>query len=281
MNGYDLTRYWYNYKFENPDKVKAIHSDMYFYIVDLWNRLGQKEKFGLPTMITMENLSIGSRNTYYKVINDLCDFGFIKMVSESKNQHQSRIIAISKNEQASNQALEQAHIQASNQAREQALEQTTEHIDKQLNKEQLNKLTINNTLLSEIEISDLEDNVLEYFQIAKAFQQLFIKNLKEKNSPSKIQEQAKFKNYVDPIRLMMENDGVTKEQLTKVFKYLGSNEGEFWKPNILSTKKLREKFSQLSIKSQENGNRNNNIPKSDAELKRSASDAVDRMFGRK
>lgn len=107
----------------------------------------------------------------------------------------------------------------------------------------------NNTLMSEIKISDLEDNQVLYFEIAKAFQELFIKNLKEKNAPSKTQEKATYKNYVTPIRLMFQKDEVTKEQLTKVFKYLDSPHGEFWKSNILSTKKLREKFSQLLIKS--------------------------------
>lgn len=107
------------------------------------------------------------------------------------------------------------------------------------------------TLLSEINISDLENEDLEYFEIAKAFQQLFIKNLKEKNAPAAAQEKAKYKAYVDPIRLMMTNDGVTREQLSKVFKYLDSPQGEFWKANILSTKKLREKFTQLLLKSQE------------------------------
>ena len=114
------------------------------------------------------------------------------------------------------------------------------------------KTIINKSLLSEIKISDLEDEEMIYFEIAKAYQQLFIKNLTEKNAPAAAQENAKYKAYVDPIRLMMTKDEVTKEQLTKVFKYLGSPQGEFWKSNILSTTKLREKFTQLLLKSQEN-----------------------------
>lgn len=113
--------------------------------------------------------------------------------------------------------------------------------------------TDNNLLMSKIKISDLEGKTVEYFEIAKAFQQLFIKNLQESNAPTKHQEEAKFKNYVDPIRLMMEKDGVTIEQLKKVYKFLGSPEGHFWRPNILSTKKLREKFTQLILKAQQNG----------------------------
>lgn len=123
------------------------------------------------------------------------------------------------------------------------------------------EVKVKNTLLSEIKISDLENEEIIYFEIAKAYQQLFIKNLTEKNAPTANQEKAKYKTYVDPIRLMMVNDGVTKEQLTKVFKFLDSPGGEFWKPNILSTKKLREKFEQLIVKSQSinhNGKQQNN-----------------------
>src|SRR5690606_26473228 len=138
-------------------------------------------------------------------------------------------------------------------------------------------------LLSEIDISDVEDGLKHYFEIAVAFQKLFIKNLEEKKSPTKNQASAKFSAYVDPIRLMFENDEVTIEQMQSVFKYLNSPQGEFWKANILSTKKLREKFPQLVIKSKENnnGNRSNNNQRTDAQLKRDASDAVDQLLGSK
>lgn len=116
MNGYNLLRDWYNYKFSHPSKVKAIHSDMYCYLIDLWNRLGQKDEFGLPTQVTMEALGIGSYNTYKKTFEDLVEFGFVKLIADSKNQHQSRIVALSKNDKASDEApdkaLDKAHIKA-------------------------------------------------------------------------------------------------------------------------------------------------------------------------
>ncbi len=112
MNGYDLTRNWYNFKFENISKVKAIHSDLYFYSVDLWNRLGQKKEFGLPTSVTMESLGIGSYNTYKKTLQDLIDFGFIKLIQDSKNQHQSKVVALSKIDKATDKPLDKAHNKA-------------------------------------------------------------------------------------------------------------------------------------------------------------------------
>lgn len=131
MNGYDLTRHWFDFKFENPDKCNSFHSELFMYTVDLWNRFGQKEKFGLPTAHTMETLGIGSKKKYLKTFNDLVDFGFIKVVSDSKNQYQSRIIAIVKKTPAKTSALSTALTLASTPA--------LTPIDKQLNKEQKNK----------------------------------------------------------------------------------------------------------------------------------------------
>ena len=127
MNGYNLIRDWYNFKFDNPSKVKAIHSDFYCYLIDRWNRLGQKQEFGLPTSVTMESLGIGSYNTYKKTLQDLIDFGFIKLVTESKNQHQSKVIALSKNDKASTKALDEANTKA--------IDKATDTITKQENKE--------------------------------------------------------------------------------------------------------------------------------------------------
>jgi len=126
MNGYNLIRDWYNYKFENPSRVKASHSDFYCYLIDRWNRLGQKNEFGLPTSVTMEALGIGSYNSYKKTLQDLIDFGFIKLVTESKNQYQSKVIALSKNDKASDKSLDEAHNKAPDKA--------TDTIYKQKNK---------------------------------------------------------------------------------------------------------------------------------------------------
>jgi len=123
MNGYNLLRDWYNFKFANPSKAKANHSDMYCYLIDRWNRLGQKHEFGLPTSVTMESLGIGSYNTYKKTLNDLIDFGFITMISESKNQHQSKIIALSKNDKATDKALDEANNKATDKATDTIIKQ--------------------------------------------------------------------------------------------------------------------------------------------------------------
>jgi hypothetical protein len=104
---------------------------------------------------------------------------------------------------------------------------------------------INNKLLSEIEISDVEVSLQTYFIVAKNFQELFIRNLREKSISTVTQERAKFKNYVTPIRLMIENNECTLQDLRDVWSYLSSSKSEFWKKNILSTSKLREQIVKL------------------------------------
>lgn len=49
MNGYELSRKWFDWCFENPEKINPNHSAMYFFIIEHCNRLGWKDKFGLPT----------------------------------------------------------------------------------------------------------------------------------------------------------------------------------------------------------------------------------------
>jgi hypothetical protein len=108
------------------------------------------------------------------------------------------------------------------------------------------------TLLSEIEISDLEGDSLKiYFTTAKYFQKVFIKNLTDKNASTKNQEKATFRDYVNPIRLMIENKECTMEDLREVAKFLNSPDGEFWKSNILSTKSLRKNITTLLMRARE------------------------------
>lgn len=190
-------------------------------------------------------------STIYKAIKQLEKLEMISIVSNN----QYSIITVNKyNEYQDSESYKVATKEqpSNNQVTAEEQPRNTTNTLKQDNKDNKDN-NINNSLLSEIKISDVEISQVIYFEIALAYQKLFIKNLKEKNAPAANQEKAKYKAYVDPIRLMMTVDKVTKEQLTKVYKYLGSIEGEFWKSNILSTSKLREKFQQLLLKSQENG----------------------------
>jgi len=104
---------------------------------------------------------------------------------------------------------------------------------------------INKSLLSEVKTSDVPEDLKEYYKIALEFQKLFIKNQQDRDIKPTHQLRATFKNYVNPIRLILEQDEATADDLRDVYKYLDSNSGQFWQSNILSTSTLREKLPKL------------------------------------
>ena len=132
---YTLTRQWFDFTFENPDLINTNHTALYFYIVDQRNRFWQKDKFWLPTLFTMEALSIRSKNTYYKIFNDLVSFWFIQIIQKSINQNTSNIIRLNNSANSKNKsALDLASIQHVSQHVSQQ-EFSGGNIDKQVNKE--------------------------------------------------------------------------------------------------------------------------------------------------
>lgn len=128
-----------------------------------------------------------------------------------------------------------------------------------LKKKLKTKEELEGTLLIDVLESTLTIDQRNYFNIAKAFRDLFKENLESAGGRTLNVENATYKKWVDPIRLMMENDKVTREQLLSVYKFL--KESDFWRLNVQSTQKLREKFQ--TIHSQTKGNGSNKKPSSD------------------
>lgn len=107
---FDYTRAWFNYAFDNPDKVKPIHHAVYYYALEHCNRLGWKEKFGLPTGLAMEATGIKSYNTFKKALDGLEAMGFFLVIIRSQNQYQANVIALSKNDTARDRSLDKSII---------------------------------------------------------------------------------------------------------------------------------------------------------------------------
>ena len=131
LNSYELSRAWWNFCFDNPEKVKPIHSAIYFFAIEHCNRLGWKKKFGFPSQMVMEAVGVKNWRTYSKALNEIVEFGFIKMIEISKNQYSANIIAIVKNTKAPTKALDKALQKHSTKQG-----QSTVSINKQYNKEQ-------------------------------------------------------------------------------------------------------------------------------------------------
>ena len=110
MNGYELSRGWFDFAFENPNKITPVHGVLYLFIVEHCNRMGWKKNFGLPTTMAKEAIGVRSYNTYKNALDDLVEWGFVIMVERSKNQFSSNIVALSKFDKASDKALDKALI---------------------------------------------------------------------------------------------------------------------------------------------------------------------------
>lgn len=131
MNGYELSRKWFDWCFENPELISPNHSALYFFAVEHCNRMGWKKKFGFPTTMAKDAIGIKSYNTYIRTLNDLVEWGFIEMIERSKNQYSSNIIALSYFDKALDNALDKATIKHVTKQSE-SIVQSIDSIDKPL-----------------------------------------------------------------------------------------------------------------------------------------------------
>lgn len=141
LSGYELSRAFFDWCFENPELVNPNHIALYFFIVEHCNRLGWKNKFGLPSSMAKDAIGIKNYRTYTKTLYDLVGWGFIKIIQESKNQYTSCIVAIVKNTKAHTKAYDKAlhkHIQKQVHG--------IVSIDKPINQEPLNQVTATHPL---------------------------------------------------------------------------------------------------------------------------------------
>lgn len=141
MNGYELSRKFFDWTFENPELIKPIHSAIYFFAIEHCNRLGWKKKFGLPSQMVMDAIGVKNWRTYSKALKELVDWGFVEMIEVSKNQYSSNIIAIVKNTKAQSKAQSKA-LDRALQKHSAKHSQSTVSIDKQLNNKTINNKTI-------------------------------------------------------------------------------------------------------------------------------------------
>lgn len=159
INGYNLSRDWFDWCFTNPEKVKPVHTALYFFCIEQCNRLGWKEKFGLPTDLAKETIGIKSYNTYISTLTDLIDFGFIQLIEKSRNQYSSNIIALSNFDKAVDKALDKALVKHMSKQSESNSE-SIDSIDKQLNNRTINNKTIERD-------SVFENSVLNFFDLTE------------------------------------------------------------------------------------------------------------------
>lgn len=217
MNSYELSRNWFDWCFENPEKINPNHSALYFFCVEHCNRLGWKPKFGLPTTMAKEAIGIKSYNTYSNTLTDLVEWGFIEMLEKSKNQYSANIIALSNNDKALNKALDKALIKHATKQSESTSESISS-IDKQI--------TINK-----------EQETIDYDKLLKYINLTFNKKIQKVNDKAKKQFNARLKDYSkDIFKIVIDN--LKNDEYHKETNY------KFITPEYISREKTIELHSQ-------------------------------------
>jgi hypothetical protein len=153
MTGYELSRNWFDWSFENPELVSPSHTAIYFFAIEHCNRLGWKDKFGFPSQLAMDAIGIKKHQTFIKHFTDLIDWGFIKLIQKSKNQYSANVIslisALPKNGKALDKALvthEAKQSQSNGQSMDSIDKQQTSNNKPQTNDIEQRKLKFADTL---------------------------------------------------------------------------------------------------------------------------------------
>lgn len=78
INGFEQIKAFYSWVFDNADKgVNPTHISLYLFLVNQANRNNWVEWFKCPYDLGMAGSKIGSRNTYYRCLSDLKEWGLI------------------------------------------------------------------------------------------------------------------------------------------------------------------------------------------------------------
>ena len=210
-------RNWFDNSFQHPDKIKTRHTALYMYIIDHANRLGWKEKFGLPTVYTMEAIGILNYRTYDKTLQDLIEWGFIDLIHKSRNQHSANVIALVKNTKAKSKALQNAILNHGI--------STGEIVKPQTNK------PLNHKQFSEVIIDDIPKKEREIFNYAARLFKMRFELLNTNDIPTDDLEKMKYKNWIGPFKKLLKK-GFNLDQIRLMIEYLENPKNIFWRKSI-------------------------------------------------
>ena len=214
-----------------------------------WQRLGE-----LPYALALQKLCRGNASLLQElkdndiigvVDNQICIVFLDEQLNEFGSVSEKRRNAAKK--RWSDASAMQVH-DVCNAIREEKIREEESRVDEIIEKK------TKNSLMSDATHQDISERNKEFFEISKAWYQLFLANSESLGIRWQHLEKVKAETFINPIRLLIEQDKRTVEELRKVWNFLKID--DFWKPNIQSTSKLREKFDQLITKSNHNGQSN-------------------------
>jgi F0F1-type ATP synthase delta subunit len=258
--GYDMSRAWFDFAFENPERITPTHAAVYFYAIEHCNRLGWKEKFGFPTTMVMEAIGIKSYKTYIKVFNDLVDWGFFKLIQKKRNEHTANIIALVKFTEASTKALDKAILTHTPKQGKPTVsinkQETTNHKPQTTNK-------------------DAADKSTEYFMPLK---NCFLAEYKRRTNLD-FQFNGKEGNHLKQLATKIKNSltgagaEVSEQTMVNTLQALMTKHNDRWINDNFSISILNSKYNEIV------SNIKNRQPKTAADMQQQVNAELDKYFG--
>lgn len=93
INGFKQISAFYSWVFEHQDKVRPHHVSLYVFLWNQNNRANWVEYFKCPFDLAITGACIGNRNTYYKTLNELQQWGLIEY-QKGINEYKAPIIKL-------------------------------------------------------------------------------------------------------------------------------------------------------------------------------------------
>lgn len=236
--------------------------------------VGWQKKRDRISLTQLEEMTGMARASITKAIKSETFSGLIKTYSTKKGNEYELIISSSDSELPNDQVVQ--NLNQTSSKSELPASSKSEHTKETITKETKQKKSIYDLKIVDVlpfmeggvpeRISDPEEmanrNVLLALHIWND-----VNNIRPNNQTTL---NAKVKNWSDPIRLMLSEDDRTYEEIWRLWKAVRKD--QFWRTNVLSTGKLREKFDDLAIKLL---TRKKNGQSSDHEIQH----AIDSIFG--
>lgn len=207
MEIFKLTRAFWDFAFDNPEKISPNHAAIYFFSLEHCNRLGWKDKFGFPSQMVMDAIGIKKHSTYIRYFRDLVKWGFFDLIQEAKNQYSSNIISLSDAQPKNGKALGKAIGR-----------HAAKHGERHLAKHMANQKEYNNTLRP---ITNRPIDLRLFFKENGSFK--FHKESIQKNAHLPA---ADFEHFEEQFILSREEDGIEYDDEKQVIagfkKYINS-----------------------------------------------------------
>lgn len=197
----------------------------------------QRKEHELSNAFIAEAIGNNNRRLVIKELTSLINRKIIVVVGNGSRG--TKILKFNKNydEWCLNEHYSQL---VSNQTLEVVSNQTLELVSNQTPKKEINK-----NIKKYTRQRKTYDEDSTYFKMAKYFFDR-VTRVAEEAGIAHLIKKSNLQSWADDMRKIIEIDKVDKRLVKEVMDWV--TEDDFWKTNVLSAKKLREKFSELAIK---------------------------------